>query len=78
VISLPFLLPPSRSSQFRTGPDGPEGWFLTVGAPGGSFEIVLWPHAPATGWRYPFGIRIEAVDPDGSRISLRQRARREG
>ncbi|MFJ9722365.1 VOC family protein [Streptomyces sp. NPDC101209] len=24
---------------------------------------------------YPFGIRIEAVDPDGNRISLRQRTR---
>ncbi len=24
---------------------------------------------------YPFGIRIEAVDPDGNRISLRQRRR---
>ncbi|GAA1169514.1 catechol 2,3-dioxygenase-like lactoylglutathione lyase family enzyme [Kitasatospora gansuensis] len=23
---------------------------------------------------YPFGIRIEAIDPDGNRISLRQRA----
>ncbi|TMR89938.1 VOC family protein [Nonomuraea basaltis] len=29
---------------------------------------------------YPFGVRIEAVDPDGNRISLRQqrRARRDG
>ncbi|MER8004152.1 VOC family protein [Streptomyces sp. NPDC094149] len=27
---------------------------------------------------YPFGIRIEAVDPDGNRISLRQRVRRSG
>ncbi|MEU6892397.1 VOC family protein [Streptomyces sp. NPDC046557] len=24
---------------------------------------------------YPFGVRIEAVDPDGNRIALRQRAR---
>ncbi|WP_218021290.1 hypothetical protein [Nocardia crassostreae] len=24
---------------------------------------------------YPFGVRIEAVDPDGNRISLRQRGR---
>jgi catechol 2,3-dioxygenase-like lactoylglutathione lyase family enzyme len=26
---------------------------------------------------YPFGVRIEAADPDGNRISLRQRRRRE-
>ncbi|MFD1537427.1 VOC family protein [Nonomuraea guangzhouensis] len=25
---------------------------------------------------YPFGVRIEAVDPDGNRISLRQQRRR--
>ena len=24
---------------------------------------------------YPFGVRIEALDPDGNRVSLRQRAR---
>ncbi|SNR54889.1 hypothetical protein [Actinomadura mexicana] len=22
---------------------------------------------------YPFGVRVEAVDPDGNRVSLRQR-----
>lgn len=27
---------------------------------------------------YPFGVRIEAVDPDGNRIALRQRARTSG
>ncbi|MFB7477216.1 VOC family protein [Kitasatospora sp. NPDC056184] len=94
---------------------GPEGRFLTVGAPGHPFEIILWPHAAATGqplgrdeaaapgpiilesddllkdfetWRergvafdapapeeYAFGIRIEAADPDGNRISLRQQKR---
>ncbi|WP_369229595.1 VOC family protein [Streptomyces sp. R21] len=27
---------------------------------------------------YPFGIRIEAIDPDGNRISLRQRGRTDG
>ncbi|MBB5912497.1 catechol 2,3-dioxygenase-like lactoylglutathione lyase family enzyme [Nocardia transvalensis] len=27
---------------------------------------------------YPFGIRVEAVDPDGNRISLRQRRRADG
>lgn len=27
---------------------------------------------------YPFGVRIEAVDPDGNRISLRQRGRSGG
>ncbi|MFF7459741.1 VOC family protein [Kitasatospora sp. NPDC008115] len=91
---------------------GPDGRFLTVGAPGHPFEIILWPHAAAAGqpagredadapgpiflesddlrkdfaiWRergvefdapepqeYAFGIRIEATDPDGNRISLRQ------
>ncbi len=91
---------------------GPDGRFLTVGAEGHPFEIVLWSHAPAAGqparvegvlapgpivlesddlrkdfeiWRergvvfdgpepeeYAFGLRIEAVDPDGNRVSLRQ------
>ncbi|MFE2109069.1 VOC family protein [Kitasatospora sp. NPDC059463] len=91
---------------------GPDGRFLTVGAPGHPFEIILWSHAAAAGqpagregvgvpgpvvlesddlrkdfeiWRgrgvvfdapepveYAFGIRIEATDPDGNRISLRQ------
>ncbi|MFI2379442.1 VOC family protein [Streptomyces sp. NPDC018964] len=27
---------------------------------------------------YPFGVRIEAVDPDGNRIALRQRGRASG
>ncbi|MFI6167968.1 VOC family protein [Nocardia sp. NPDC051052] len=27
---------------------------------------------------YPFGVRVEAVDPDGNRISLRQQRRAEG
>jgi catechol 2,3-dioxygenase-like lactoylglutathione lyase family enzyme len=27
---------------------------------------------------YPFGVRIEAVDPDGNRISLRQQRRSQG
>ncbi|MFC8367178.1 VOC family protein [Streptomyces sp. NPDC057239] len=27
---------------------------------------------------YPFGVRIEAVDPDGNRIALRQRGRANG
>ncbi|SDT75241.1 Catechol 2,3-dioxygenase [Streptomyces sp. TLI_053] len=91
---------------------GPDGRFLTVGAEGHPFEIILWPHAPAAGqpsrseevsapgpivlesddlrkdvgiWRergveldrhepeeYPFGLRVEARDPDGNRVSLRQ------
>ncbi|MFI6051529.1 VOC family protein [Streptomyces violascens] len=90
---------------------GPDGRFLTVGAPGGGFEFILWSHAASAGQPvepgatpgpvvlesddlradfkvlrdrdvtfdlpepedYPFGVRIEAVDPDGNRISLRQR-----
>ncbi len=92
---------------------GPDGRFLTVGAPGTPVEIILWSHAPAAGQPaeakpsatpgplilesddlhrdfaamrdrgvpfvqpapedYPFGIRVESVDPDGNRISLRQR-----
>ena len=92
---------------------GPEGRFLTVGVPGNPVEIILWPHAPASGQPaeaepggvpgpvflesddlrkdfeefrdrgvtfdgpepedYAFGVRIEAADPDGNRISLRQR-----
>ncbi|MDY0815576.1 VOC family protein [Kitasatospora purpeofusca] len=91
---------------------GPDGRFLTVGAEGHPFEIILWSHASAAGqpprarevsapgpvvlesddlrkdfeiWRergvefdgaepeeYPFGFRIEARDPDGNQISLRQ------
>ncbi|MEV6976729.1 VOC family protein [Kitasatospora sp. NPDC093806] len=89
---------------------GPDGRFLTVGAHGHPFEIILWPHAASAGRpgevagtpgpiilesddlkkdfevfrsrgvvfdrpepeAYPFGIRIEAVDPDGNRVSLRQ------
>ncbi len=27
---------------------------------------------------YPFGVRIEAVDPDGNRIALRRRVRTSG
>ncbi|MER5355030.1 VOC family protein [Kitasatospora sp. NPDC002551] len=91
---------------------GPDGRFLTVGAAGHPFEIILWSHAASAGqparkegaavpgpvilesddlrkdfevWRergvvfdepepqeYAFGLRIEATDPDGNRISLRQ------
>ncbi|MFC5668111.1 VOC family protein [Kitasatospora misakiensis] len=91
---------------------GPDGRFLTVGAEGHPFEIILWSHAASAGqpakvgeapapgpiilesddlrkdfeiWRergvvfdtqepeeYPFGFRIEATDPDGNRVSLRQ------
>ncbi|MBT2382125.1 VOC family protein [Streptomyces sp. ISL-11] len=94
---------------------GPEGRFLTVGVPGSSVEIILWPQAAAPGQPaevqpdttpgqvflesdnlrkdfevlrdrgvtfeqpepedYAFGVRIEAVDPDGNRIALRQRGR---
>lgn len=95
---------------------GPDGRFLTVGAPGSAVEIILWPHAPAAGHPaepgaapgplilesddlrkdfevfrrrgvtfvepepvdYPFGVRVEAVDPDGNRISLRQQPRGAG
>ncbi|WP_243878741.1 VOC family protein [Streptomyces sp. KS 21] len=93
---------------------GPDGRFLTVGVPGSPLEIILWPHAAASGTPaelqpgtppgpvflesddlradfkvlrergvtfdqpepedYAYGVRIEAVDPDGNRISLRQRA----
>lgn len=93
---------------------GPDGRFLTVGVPGSPLEIILWPHAGASGKSaelqpgavpgpvflesddlradfkvlrdrgvtfdqpepedYAFGVRIEVVDPDGNRISLRQRA----
>ncbi|MER7468286.1 VOC family protein [Streptomyces sp. NPDC097981] len=98
----------------RVDHSGPDGRFLTVGVPGSPIEIVLWPHAAASGQPaerqpggtpgplflesddlradfkvlrdrgvtfdqpepedYGFGVRIEAVDPDGNRISLRQRA----
>ena len=84
-----------------------------MGVPGNPVEIILWPHAPASGQPaeaepggvpgpvflesddlrkdfelfrdrgvtfdgpepedYAFGVRIEAADPDGNRISLRQR-----
>ncbi|MBZ6475043.1 VOC family protein [Streptomyces griseocarneus] len=94
---------------------GPDGRFLTVGVPGSSLEIMLWPRAAVPGQPaeaqpgitpgplflesddlrkdfevlrdrgvtfdqpepedYPFGVRIEAVDPDGNRIALRQRSR---
>lgn len=97
---------------------GPEGRFLTVGVPGSSLEIILWPRAAASGQPaevepgtglgavflesddlrkdftvlrdrgvtfdrpepedYAFGVRIEAVDPDGNQISLRQRSRASG
>ncbi|GHE56791.1 glyoxalase [Streptomyces vinaceus] len=93
---------------------GPDGRFLTVGVPGSPLDIILWPHAEASGVPaeprpgatpgpvflesddlradfkvlrargvrfdqpepedYGYGVRIEAVDPDGNRISLRQRA----
>ncbi|MFJ8437048.1 VOC family protein [Kitasatospora sp. NPDC094019] len=96
----------------RVDHPGPDGRFLTVGAEGHPFEIILWPHAAVAGrpvlapevlapgplvlesddlrkdfgiWRgrgvvfdraepeeYPFGLRVEAVDPDGNRVSLRQ------
>ncbi|MFF7992180.1 VOC family protein [Kitasatospora xanthocidica] len=92
---------------------GPDGRFLTVGAPGSPVDIILWSHAPAVGQpveigaaaapgpvilesddlhadfkvfrdrgvtfdkdepeAYAFGIAIEATDPDGNRISLRER-----
>lgn len=89
---------------------GPDGRFLTVGPPDSPVQIILWPHAAATGQPgvagapgplilesddlrkdfalmrgrgvtfeetepvdYPFGVRAEAVDPDGNRISLRER-----
>jgi catechol 2,3-dioxygenase-like lactoylglutathione lyase family enzyme len=94
---------------------GPEGRFLTVAVPGSPLEIILWPHASASGQPaqaqpgtapgpvflesdnlrkdfkmlrdrgvtfdkaepedYAFGVRVEATDPDGNRISLRQRGR---
>ena len=94
----------------------PEGRFLTVGVPDSPVQIVLWPHAAASGQPagvepgagvpgqiflesddlrkdfevlrdrgvtfaqpepedYAYGIRIEAIDPDGNRLSLRQRPR---
>ncbi|MBB4887452.1 VOC family protein [Streptomyces netropsis] len=93
---------------------GPDGRFLTIGVPGSPLEIILLPHAAASGEPverqqgttpgplflesddlradfkvlrdrgvtfdqpepedYGFGVRIEAVDPDGNRIALRQRA----
>lgn len=100
--------------ELRVDFTGPDGRFLTVGVPDTPVEILLWPHAPATGQPaeaagpatvpgpiflesadlrkdvegfrergvtfdqpepedYAFGVRIEAVDPDGNRISLRQR-----
>ncbi len=102
--------------QKRIDHPGPDGRFLTVGVQGSPLEIILWPHAAASGQPaeqqpggtpgpvflesddlradfkvfrdrgvtfdqpepedYGFGIRIEAVDPDGNRISLRQRAAR--
>ena len=93
---------------------GREGRFLTVGLPGHSFEIILWPGdggrgkaAPGQGSvtvpgpiilesddlrkefevlrsrgvtfeelapeDYGFGVRATALDPDGNRISLRER-----
>ncbi|MFG3407991.1 VOC family protein [Streptomyces sp. NPDC048142] len=88
---------------------GPDGRFLTVGAPGSPVQIILWSNAAAAGQPggaggpgplilesedlrkdfeimrrrgvtfeetepvdYPFGVRVEAVDPDGNRISIRQ------
>ncbi|UED87064.1 VOC family protein [Streptomyces profundus] len=91
---------------------GPDGRFLTVGAPDSPVHILLWSHAAAAGQPgdeggivspgplilesddlradfeimrqrgvvfeqpepedYPFGIRVEALDPDGNRVSLRQ------
>ncbi|MFD3508670.1 VOC family protein [Nocardia sp. NPDC058666] len=91
---------------------GPDGRFLTVGAPGSEMQVILWSDATAAGkpagggeqaapgplilesddlrkdfevmrqrgvvfeesepQDYPFGVRAEAVDPDGNRISLRQ------
>ncbi|WP_328349827.1 VOC family protein [Streptomyces sp. NBC_00457] len=99
----------------RVDVSSPLGRFLTVGVPGSPVEILLWPHAAASGQPaeadpvtapgpvflesddlrkdfkvlrdrgvafdqpepedYAFGVRIEAVDPDGNRISLRQRKR---
>ncbi|MFE6866458.1 VOC family protein [Kitasatospora sp. NPDC057692] len=119
-----YVTDQDRALRFYTGQlglekridhPGPEGRFLTVGAPGHPFEIILWPHPAAAGqpvgrdevpapgpiilesddllkdfeiWRergvafdspapeeYAFGIRIEAADPDGNRISLRQQRR---
>ncbi|MFJ6620966.1 VOC family protein [Kitasatospora sp. NPDC091335] len=103
----------------RVDHPGPDGRFLTVAAPGGALEIVLWPHPASAGLPagrkpgvgtpgpvflesddlradfevlrgrgvlfeqeepedYGFGVRIEAVDPDGNRIALRQRAAWQG
>ncbi|MBO0654611.1 VOC family protein [Streptomyces triculaminicus] len=94
---------------------GPDGRFLTVGAPGAPVEIILWAHLAAAGQPtepvpgatpgpvilesddlradfkvfrdrgvtfdqpepedYGFGVRIDTADPDGNRISLRERSR---
>ncbi|MFJ9520989.1 glyoxalase [Kitasatospora sp. NPDC101801] len=70
---------------------GPEGRFLTVGVPGLVFlesddlradfkvlrdrGVTLDQPEPED---YGLGVRSEAVDPDGNRISLRQRAAWQG